>query len=439
MLIKDLNISKPLRNAIDDLGFVEATPIQEKAFAPILSGRDIVGIAQTGTGKTLAYLLPVLRNLAYSEQRHPRVLILVPTRELVLQVEETLNSLTTYMSVRIAGVYGGTNINTQKKLVYAGLDVLVATPGRLLDLVLCGMVRLKSVQKLVIDEVDEMLNLGFQTQLESIFDALPVKRQNLLFSATLNYDVSQLVDAYFHEPERVEIERSGTPLAQIQQYVYELPNYGTKTNLLDYLLIGDESMSKVLVFVSNKKMADKLYERMFKRYPDQVGVLHANKSQNYRIRSLKKMEAGEYRMMISTDLMARGLDITGLTHIINFDLPEVPEDYIHRIGRTGRAEESGVAISFVEPHEHEARKAIESLMNFTIPTLDFPDKVEIATTLTEEERIRQQGVYKVKKTFSPRLSGGGAFHEKKAKNMKTNSGSPSRKRKLKLKGRKKKK
>lgn len=437
MQFTELNITTPLYNAIADLGFEELTPIQEQVFSPIMSGRDLVGVAQTGTGKTLAYLLPVLRQLKYAEQRHPRVLILVPTRELVSQVVDTITSLTTYMTVRVAGVYGGTNINTQKKITYAGLDILVATPGRLVDLMLCGMVRLKSIQKLIIDEVDEMLGLGFQPQLQTIFDALPGKRQNLLFSATLNYDVSQLVDAYFYDPEKIIVEKHGTPLSQIEQYAYELPNYGTKTNLLDYLLLTEDAMTKVLVFVSNKKLADKLFERMSRIYPEQVGVLHANKSQNYRFRSLQKIEDGEYRMIISTDLMARGLDIAHLTHIINFDMPEVPENYIHRIGRTGRAQQSGVAISFVEPHEKDMREAIERLMCLPICTIELPDKVEISTTLTQEERIRQTTVYKVKKTYVPKLEGGGAFHEKKAKNLKTNSGSPALKRKGKRKVKKK--
>ncbi|HSH68061.1 MAG TPA: DEAD/DEAH box helicase, partial [Bacteroidia bacterium] len=220
MTFEELNLSKPLLNALNDLEYIHPTPIQQQAFSIIMSGKDLVGIAQTGTGKTFAYLLPLLRQLTYSEQRHPRILIVVPTRELVLQIIEEIKKLSTYMQVRYLGVYGGTNINTQKQLVYNGIDILVATPGRLVDLALTGILRLKSIQKLVIDEVDQLFSLGFRQQLNSFLETIPHKHQNLMFSATLTQEVEELISSYFHEPYKIEITPHGTPLERIVQKVY---------------------------------------------------------------------------------------------------------------------------------------------------------------------------------------------------------------------------
>lgn len=241
---KDLNLSKQLLNALNDIGFETPTPIQEKAFPVIMSGKDAVGIAQTGTGKTFAYLLPILRQLTYSVQRQPRVLIVVPTRELVLQVVDEVAKLSVYMQARCVGVYGGGNINTQKQQVYNGVDILVATPGRLIDLTLSRTLQFNSIQKLVIDEVDEMLNLGFRPQLIKILDILPERRQNLMFSATLNEDVEMMIDTYFKKPEYIELISRGTPLEKIIQQAYNVPNFYTKVNLLEYLLQTENPLPK---------------------------------------------------------------------------------------------------------------------------------------------------------------------------------------------------
>jgi len=288
MTFNELKLNTPLLNALSDIGYEYPTPIQKKAFSVVLSGKDVVGIAQTGTGKTFAYLLPILKQHKYSEKRNPNVLIVVPTRELVLQVVKEAESLSKYMNIRIAGVYGGTNINTQKQMVYNGLDMLVATPGRLYDLTLSGLLRLKSIQKLIIDEVDEMLNLGFRTQIINIMDLLPKKRQNLMFSATLSGGVEQLINDFFYEPKKIEIAAHGTPLEQIIQQAYHVPNFNTKVNLIEVLLSDEKSLSKVLVFVANKKLADRLFEHLEKKFPEQLGVIHSNKSQNLRINTLKR-------------------------------------------------------------------------------------------------------------------------------------------------------
>mgnify|MGYP000893965626 FL=1 len=333
----DLNLSKQLQNAVTDLGFTEPTPIQVKAFSVIRSGKDMVGVSQTGTGKTLAYSLPILQDLSFSEQIHPRVLILVPTRELVVQVAEQLETYAEYMNCRIIGVYGGVNINTQKIAVSHGMDILVATPGRLYDLVLARSIQLKSITKLVIDEVDVMLDLGFRFQLTNLFELMPKKRQNTMFSATMTNDISVLIEDFFTKPEKVTIEVSGTPLDNIEQSSYAVPNFYTKANLLMHLVQDAEEFSKVLVFLSSKRQADRLYETLEEFMVSDVTIVHSNKSQNYRLRSIKQFEEGEKRILISTDVMARGLDIENTSHVINFDTPEFPENYMHRIGRTGRA------------------------------------------------------------------------------------------------------
>ncbi len=427
MVFSELNINTPLLNALSDIGYEYPTPIQKEAFSVVLSGKDMVGIAQTGTGKTFAYLLPILKQHKYSDQRTPRILIVVPTRELVLQVVKEAKSLTEYMNIRIAGVYGGTNINTQKQMVYDGLDLLVATPGRLIDLTLTGILRLKTIQKLVIDEVDEMLNLGFRAQLINIMDLLPKKRQNLMFSATLSEDVELLINDFFFEPTKIEIAAHGTPLEQIIQQAYDVPNFNTKVNLLEILLSDNETLSKVLVFVGNKKLADRLHEHLVEKFPDQIGVIHSNKSQNYRINALKNFEDGIHRVLISTDIMARGLDITDVTHVINFDTPNVPGDYLHRIGRTGRADKTGVAITFINEAEKAYQIEIEKTMKKVIPMVDLPEHMEISNVFTEEERPSLHDKNYLK---TPSLKHSkGAFQEKKEKNQKVNSGSPARKRK----------
>ncbi len=423
MTFDELNLNRPLLNALDDLGYIYPTPIQEKAFPIIMSGKDIVAIAQTGTGKTFAYLLPILRQLKYSEQKHPRILIVVPTRELVLQIVREIEKLSTYMNLRYQGVYGGTNINTQKQLVYNGLDILVATPGRLVDLALTGLLRLKDIQKLVIDEVDQMLSLGFRQQLISFLDTLPVKRQTLMFSATMTEDVEKVISRYFFEPQKIEVAAHGTPIEKIIQKGYHVPNFFTKVNLLEYLLSSDKELSKVLVFVENKKLADRLHEHIENKIPAEVGVIHSGLSQNNRISALRKFHDGEKRVLIATDIIARGLDISDVTHVINFDISPYPEDYIHRIGRTGRANKAGVAISFINGAEEIFQQDIEMIMDKRITMEILPEEVEISKLFTEEERpaIKDKNIKRIAAIKTPQ----GAFHEKKEKNKKVNLGGPS--------------
>lgn len=415
----DLNLNNPLRNALHDLGLSTPTPIQEKVFSVVMSGRDVVGIAQTGTGKTFAYLLPMLRLWKFSKDRFPQILIVVPTRELVTQVVEAVEQLTTYMNVAVVGVYGGTNINTQRKQVEQGMDVLVATPGRLLDLIYKGSLKVKKIKKLVIDEVDEMLNLGFRHQLLNLFDLLPDKRQNLLFSATLTPEVEQLLETFFNFPQRIEAAPVGTPLENISQKAFEVPNFNTKVNLLLRLLDDHPDMNKVLVFAATKKLSDILFDRLAEKYPERVGVIHSNKAQNNRFNTVESFKNGTYRTLIATDLIARGLDIAEVSHVINFDIPEEPESYIHRIGRTGRADAEGIALSFITEKDKEAVQAIEKLMNYQIPIAPLPEALPFSDELIEAEK--PQVFMKNLAINLPDLEkSGGAFHEKADKNKKVN-------------------
>jgi ATP-dependent RNA helicase RhlE len=418
MTFDDLNLNKPLLSALQDLQVTTPTTIQHKVFSVVMSGQDVCGIAQTGTGKTFAYLLPCLRQWAFTKDRFPQILVVVPTRELVVQVVESAEKLAAYMNFAVAGFYGGVNMNPQMETAAGKLDMVVATPGRLVDIVLSGALKLKGIKKLVIDEVDEMLNLGFRTQLKNILDLLPARRQNLMFSATITPEVQALIDGFFNNPAVVEAAPAGTPVSNITQAVYLVPNFNTKVNLLELLFREQADMSKVLVFVSTKQLADQLYERLEADMPGKVGVIHSNKEQNYRFNSVRQFQNGTFRLLIATDIIARGLDVAEVTHVLNFDMPEQPESYIHRIGRTGRLDKKGNAVSFVAPAEEAQLEDVEELMHYKVPVTPLPENLEISTVLTKAEMPELVVPNIVLK--QPKRESGAAFHEKKAKNKKVN-------------------
>lgn len=419
----DFELPKSLNNALEKLNISEPTPIQLKSFSPILSGRDVMGIAQTGTGKTLAYLLPILREYKYSKTDQPKIVILVPTRELVVQVTEVLNQLTEEINVRVLGIYGGVNINTQKKLVYAGVDILVGTPGRVMDLGIDNVLQFKDLKKLVVDEFDEMLSLGFKSQLTHIFTMMSHKRQNILFSATMTDQVDAMLNEYFKNPLEISLARSGTPLEKISQSAIPVANFNTKLNLLIHLLKSENDFEKILIFANNKKHADLIFNKIDEEFPGQFGVIHSNKSQNFRLRTMEEFTNNELRGIITTDIMARGLDIPDVSHVFNFEISEVPEQYIHRIGRTGRADKDGIAISFYTPKEAASILDIELLMDKEILKTDFPEVVKISDVKIESEKE----VVKMKHLVNVKLNeGASAFHEKKDKNKKVNLGGPTK-------------
>ncbi|MBV1925033.1 MAG: DEAD/DEAH box helicase [Dokdonia sp.] len=423
MTFKDLNLNKFLWNALDDIGFETPTAIQELAFSPVMSGRDVVGIAQTGTGKTFAYMLPILRSLVYSKQENPRVLVLVPTRELVVQVVEEIEKLSTYIDVRVAGVYGGVNINRHKELIAAGQDIIVATPGRLYDLSVSRVLKLKSIQKIVIDEVDVMLDLGFRPQLMNIIDMLPARRQHIMFSATMTEDVDALISDFFKDPEKITVAASGTPLDNISQVRYEIPNFYTKVNFLLEVLASAKAFPKVLLFTKDKRMADRLYKLLEEAFPHQSDVIHSNKSQNYRLNSIGRFAIGKVRLLVATDLMARGLDIDDISHVINVDVPTYPENYLHRIGRTGRAERQGIAFVLSTPKEVNAVEELEALMGIKIPVELLPEDIEISKELTPDERPEAKEIFNPHKwNKNDDDAPGPAFHDKSEKNSQVNEG-----------------
>lgn len=430
---EQFNLPKALQKALDLLQITTPTPIQQKSFPVILSGRDMMGIAQTGTGKTYAYLLPILKQWKFAHIDTPRVVIIVPTRELVVQVVEEVNKLTQFMSIRTLGIYGGTNINTQRKAVYDGVDIVVGTPGRMMDLALDGVLRFDNLQKLVIDEFDEILNLGFRTQLTSILSMMRNKRQNILFSATMTEEVDEVLDDYFDFPEEVSLAASGTPLEKIDQQLYRVPNFYTKMNLLMHLLKDKETFNRVLIFINSKRLADVVMEMLEEAYPEEFTVIHSNKSQNFRLRSMAEFQANELRGLLTTDIMSRGLDISDISHVINLQFTDSPEQYIHRIGRTGRADKEGVAISFVDPKEEDMLLEAEALMEKELRIIEIPEDVEISEKLMEFEKskLKSKQLVKAKKPIEK----GAAFHDKKDKNQKVNLGGPGKRKPRKTKPR----
>lgn len=410
----DFNIKKQLVNALDELEIKKPTPIQQASYSPIMGGFDFLGIAQTGTGKTFAYLLPILQDLKFSDQPNPRVLILAPTRELVIQIVNEIEKLTNYINIRVTGVYGGSNnIKNQKVAVSQGIDIIVGTPRRLYDLTISNVLRLKSIKKIVIDEVDIMLDFGYRTQLKNIFEHLPIKRQNILFSATMTSYVEELIKDFLVNPVKKTISISGTPLNNIQQECFQVPNFFTKVNLLNYLLKDVDKYNKVLIFVASKASADRLQETL--DFKTETSIIHSKKEQNFRVKSIDKFEKGISRILIATDVIARGIDLNKISTVISFDTPLYPENYIHRIGRTGRIDQKGSSILFFNDNEIALKEEIENLMKYEIPFIEFPDDVEVSSELSPEEKDKPINEEEDDSSFNERSS---SFQEKSAKNSK---------------------
>ncbi|MFV0376171.1 MAG: DEAD/DEAH box helicase [Mangrovibacterium sp.] len=408
---EDLKVQKSILKVLDEIGFETPTPIQEKAIPVIRSGVDVLGIAQTGTGKTAAYLLPVFMKLVKAEGEDPRVLILVPTRELSIQVGEDIEELTKYSNIRHAAVYGGIGWTKHAELIKPGIDILVATPGRLWDLYKQGAVSLKKLKTLVIDEADRMLDMGFMPQIRQLLEIIPVKRQNLLFSATFNEKVEEMSHEFLDFPERVEVAPSATPAQLVQQCYYKVPNIRTKLNLIQHLLLDEEKFSRVIIFVRTKENAESVFKIIKRKTEGEKRILHSNKGQNTRINAINAFKDGEVRILISTDVSARGLDVTLVSHVINFDLPMNYEDYVHRIGRTARANKHGEAISLINPAEEYHLRKIEEVMRMEIPEKQVPEAVEVPATPKDENQEQLREIDRQKKFEDPTFQG--AFHEKK--------------------------
>jgi ATP-dependent RNA helicase RhlE len=395
-----LNLAQPILRAITDGGYTTPTPIQEKSIPALLQGRDLLGVAQTGTGKTAAFALPLLHRLSETprkaQSRKPLALILAPTRELASQINDSLRIYGRHVHLRSCVIFGGTSARPQIQALNRGVHIAVATPGRLLDLMNQGHLRLDAIEVFILDEADRMLDMGFIHDVKKIIAAVPNKRQTLLFSATMPNSVQGLADGLLRDPVRVEITPSATTVEKIDQRVLFVPK--DKKRALLGELMNNQDIKRVLIFTRTKHGADRVA-----RHLHQCGVqsdaIHGNKAQNARQRALKSFRSGHIRALVATDIAARGIDVDGVTHVINFDLPNDPESYVHRIGRTARAGATGMAISFCDHDERAYLRDIEKTIRQGVEVIvDHPyHSVEIANDPGTAKRPPQRGGFKGKK------------------------------------------
>lgn len=408
---ESFNLNKQLLNAVAEAGFETPTEIQQKSIPLILGGQEVIGIAQTGTGKTAAYLLPLLMQIKFATGTTPRALVLAPTKELIIQIAEHARQLATYTDIRVVSLYGGVGAKTQIEALKAGADLLIATPGRFMELYLKGELITKQLKFLVLDEADRMMDMGFMPQLRRIFEIIPHKRQNLLFSATFPDKVERLSKEFLMFPIRVEVTPQATAAKQVEQELYQVPNLRTKINLLEYFLRDEEVFNRVLIFTRTKEAANNVFKYLERKEYGPIRVIHSNKGQNTRINAVQEFKEGKLRILVSTDVTARGIDVVKVSHVINFDVPILYEDYVHRIGRTGRAFQEGKAITFATPPEMYHIARIEKLIREKIPVRKFPGEVEITETPVFEAKDMAREIDAQKRKDDPTFQG--AFHERK--------------------------
>jgi ATP-dependent RNA helicase RhlE len=358
MSFRAFGLDPRILQAVQEAGYTEPTPIQSAAIGLVLSGHDLIGIAQTGTGKTAAFTLPILTQLVArpAARRGTRALVIAPTRELVLQIEESARAHAGHLPLRIASVFGGVSERPQINALREGADLVIATPGRLLDLMGRRHGDFSTLQFLVLDEADRMLDMGFLPSIRDVVRALPKQRQTLLFSATMSREIESLTQQFQRAPRLVQIGRRANPAETVTQLVYEVPQH-LKLNLLVHLLL-DRSLNMVLIFSRTKHGADKVAHRL-EQQGIRTATLHSNRSQNQRLRALKDFKSGSVRVLVATDIAARGIDVERISHVVNYDFPMHAEDYVHRIGRTGRAHAIGDAISFATPEDRSSLRTLE--------------------------------------------------------------------------------
>ncbi|MBK8134329.1 MAG: DEAD/DEAH box helicase [Chloroflexi bacterium] len=392
MQFQDLQLIQPLLRAVQSKGYDKPTPIQAQAIPHVLQGKDLIGCAQTGTGKSAAFALPILQRLVEKTPsrpgRHARVLVLTPTRELATQIGETFSEMSAHVNMRNTVIFGGVGQQPQVTAFRNGVDIIVATPGRLLDLMQQGLVRLNTIEIFVLDEADRMLDMGFIHDVRRIIATLPTQRQTLLFSATMPPDIVDLAQKILVNPVSVEVTPQATTVEKIEQSVFfvDKPN---KRPLLEHLL-RDHNFRRVLVFTRTKHGANKLAEQL-ERGGVRADAIHGNKSQGARERALANFKTGKSRVLVATDIAARGIDITDVTHVINYELPNEPESYVHRIGRTARAGASGIAYSFCDVEEREYLRDIEKLIRLRVPIVDEHPYVSNAASIPLPQRGNGSG------------------------------------------------
>ncbi|MBU5299500.1 DEAD/DEAH box helicase [Clostridium sporogenes] len=406
MLFENLEIIKPIQKALKEEGYKKTTPIQEKSIPYILDGKDLVGCAQTGTGKTAAFAVPILQNLSKDKKvnknpRTIRALVLAPTRELAIQIGESFECYGKYINLKSAVIFGGVSQNPQTKALREGVDILIATPGRMLDLFNQKYIDLRNIECFVLDEADRMLDMGMIHDVKKIISKLPRGRQNLLFSATMPSEITKLVDSIVKDPIRVEVTPVSSTVDTITQEVYHVRKK-QKRALLKHLL-KDESIESALVFSTTKRGANMIAKDLVEAGIE-AEAIHGNKSQNARQRALSNFKEGKIRVLVATDIAARGIDVNELSHVFNYNLPDVPETYVHRIGRTGRAGAKGVAISFCDIEETKSLKAIEKLIHKEIPVVeDHPYKIR---HINEDEVKKENTKNDYNKKLSSKRQGG---------------------------------
>ena len=384
MLFSELGLLPALESAVASEGYVEPTPIQARAIPHVLAGRDLLGLAQTGTGKTAAFALPILQRLAKTAPtgrlRPIRCLILTPTRELAAQIQDSFATYGKNLALRSFVIFGGVGMDAQKQALRAGMDILVATPGRLLDLCGQGLVQLQGLEIFVLDEADRMLDMGFIHDVRKVIRLLPIKRQTLFFSATMPREAQELADQLLKNPETVAVVPPATTAERVDQEAFYVEKADKRLLLVDVL--RDSEMRRVLVFSRTKHGANRIAEHLAKANIS-AEAIHGNKSQNARERALAGFKAGKTRVLVATDIAARGIDIDGVTHVVNFDVPEVPEAYVHRIGRTARAGAAGMAMTFCDADERQDFRAIEKLIRQDIPVVEghpYESRVPMSAT-----------------------------------------------------------
>ncbi len=411
---EDLKLTRQILNALSDMGFEYPSPVQEKVIPKVMAGHDLFGIAPTGTGKTAAFIIPLLMKLKFAEGVHPRALILAPTRELAIQIDHDISKISAYYDLRHVCIYGGTGIRTQSTTISEGIDIITATPGRFLDLYQREYLYPRLIKTMILDEADKMMDMGFKKQINRILEIIPPKkRQNLLFSATLPPEVEELAYDFLEFPVKVEIEPQGTTASTIDQCFYKTPNLKTKINLLEYLLENSDIFKRVIIFTKTKETANNIYKFIHRKIDENTRVIHANKSQNSRLNAINAFKEGNVRILVSTDVSARGIDISDISHVINFDVPLIYEDYIHRIGRTGRANRTGESITFVTDPDYYHLQEIEKIIRQKIPEKPFPKDVKVEITEKWEKSLTDRELDRIKRKLNPEFKG--AFHRKKHK------------------------